>query len=130
MDPEHHQAVAIVESQSAFGQTRFEKNYLFHVVPLSVPGSSEIPTAYSLEQNYPNPFNPTTTIRYGLPQRSFVLLRIFNALGQQVAIVEQGEQQAGFHETRFDGTGLSSGVYFCRLQAGEFMATKKLLLIR
>ncbi len=80
--------------------------------------------------NYPNPFNPSTTIRYGLPLRSMVTLTVFNALGQQVAILEQGEKDAGYHEVRFDGTGLASGVYFYRLRAGDLVQTRTLLLIQ
>ena len=89
-----------------------------------------LPEKFVLEQNYPNPFNPSTTIRYGLPQKSAVQLTIFNTLGQQVATIVQGEQEAGNHEVRFDGSNLSSGVYFYRLQAGEFVQTRKLLLLR
>ena len=89
-----------------------------------------LPISYALEQNYPNPFNPSTTIRYGMPHKSAVQLTVFNTLGQQVATLVQGEQEAGYHEVRFDGSGLSSGVYFYRLQAGDFVQTRKLLLIR
>jgi hypothetical protein len=89
-----------------------------------------IPGKYSLDQNYPNPFNPTTTIRYGLPNRSHVTLAVFNTLGQQVAILQNGEQDAGFHEVQFDGSRLASGVYFYRIQAGEFVHTSKMLLMK
>jgi hypothetical protein len=89
-----------------------------------------IPTEYELRQNFPNPFNPSTSIRYGLPHKSAVLLTVFNTVGQQVAILVQGEQEAGYHEVRFDASNLSTGVYLCRLTAGSFVQTRKLLLLR
>lgn len=92
--------------------------------------AEEKPTDFSLSQNYPNPFNPSTSIRYGLPQKSPVHLAVFNTLGQQVALLVEGEQEAGYHEVHLDGTGLSSGVYFYRMTAGEYVATKKLLVLR
>jgi hypothetical protein len=88
------------------------------------------PVCYALEQNYPNPFNPSTVIRYSLPQTSSVTLAVFNSIGQQVATLVQGEREAGYLEVRFDATGLSSGVYFYQLQAGNYVATKKLLLLK
>lgn len=88
------------------------------------------PGAYRLDQNYPNPFNPSTTIRYGLPTKSQVMLSVFNILGQHVATLVKESQDAGYHDVRFDGSGLSSGVYFYRLQAGDFIQTKRLLLLR
>jgi hypothetical protein len=88
------------------------------------------PGTFALEQNYPNPFNPSTTICYGLPSRSHVSLTVFNTLGQKVATLVQGEQEAGYHELVFDASGLASGVYLYRLQAGEFVQTKWLLLLR
>jgi uncharacterized repeat protein (TIGR02543 family) len=91
---------------------------------------SALPKDLSLLQNYPNPFNPSTTIRYGLPHKSQVSLMVYNTLGQLVSQLVQGEQEPGYHEVRFDGTGLSSGVYFYRLQAGDFVQTRKLLLLR
>jgi YD repeat-containing protein len=93
-------------------------------------GRADILTTYSLSQNYPNPFNPSTTIRYVLPNRSHVMLTVFNTLGQQVALLENDEQEAGYHEIKFDGSGFSSGVYFYRLRAGTYVETKKLLLVR
>jgi hypothetical protein len=93
-------------------------------------GGSNSPTIYSLEQNYPNPFNPSTTIRYGLPNRSHVTLTVFNTLGQQVSVLQNEEQEAGYHEVEFDGKILSSGVYFYRIQAGDFVQTKRLLLLK
>jgi hypothetical protein len=88
------------------------------------------PRAAELLQNYPNPFNPSTTIRYALPQRSRTTLTVFNTLGQQVATLVNDTQEAGNHDVRFDGSGLASGVYFYRLTAGEYVNTKKLLVIK
>jgi hypothetical protein len=85
---------------------------------------------FALSQNYPNPFNPSTTIRYGLPNRSHVTLTVFNTLGQQVATLVNGEMEAGYHEIQFDAKGLSSGVYLYRMQTGSHIATKKLILLR
>jgi hypothetical protein len=93
-------------------------------------GRSRIPTAFGLEQNYPNPFNPSTTIHYGLPNKTDAQLSVFNTLGQQVARLVNGDMEAGYHEVKFNGSGLSSGVYFYRLQAGSFVETRKLILVR
>ena len=82
---------------------------------------ARVPETFELSQNYPNPFNPSTTIRYGLPSRSHVTLTVFNTLGQQVATLVQGEQEAGFHESVFDASGLASGVYLYRLTAGSYV---------
>jgi len=95
-----------------------------------VEGIELLPRHIVLGQNYPNPFNPSTTIRYGLPTRSQVTLTVFNTVGQQVAQFQNGEQEAGYHEVKFEGRGLSSGVYFYRLRAGDFLETKRFLLLR
>jgi photosystem II stability/assembly factor-like uncharacterized protein len=92
------------------------------------PGN--MPLQVTLSQNYPNPFNPSTTIHYSLPHSSHVTLTIYTTLGQQVAKLVNEQQQAGYHDAEFRGDGLASGVYFYRLQAGEYSATKKLLLLR
>jgi hypothetical protein len=98
---------------------------------VSVPGVSEtIPSRFSMSQNYPNPFNPSTTIRYGLPHKSVVRLAVYNTLGQQVAVLVQGEEEGGFHEVAFDASRLSSGIYLYRLTTGDFAQSRKLLLLR
>lgn len=98
---------------------------------VSVPeASGTAPSRFSLSQNYPNPFNASTIIRYGLPHRSQVLLILFNPLGQQVALLAHGEQEAGFHDVAFDASGLSSGMYFYRLSAGSYVHSRKFVLVR
>ena len=88
------------------------------------------PTEYALLQNYPNPFNPTTTIRYTLPAQSQVTLKIFNAIGQEIATLVDAVQDAGARAVTFDASGLSSGLYLYRLQAGSFVETRSMILMR
>jgi len=88
------------------------------------------PASYALSQNYPNPFNPSTTIQFSLAQESHVDLVVFNALGERVATLENGELPPGSYSRRFDGTRFASGVYIYRLRAGDFSATQKMLLLR
>jgi hypothetical protein len=95
-----------------------------------VPGEGTVPREFSLRQNYPNPFNPTTEIRFELPRTSAVLLEVFNAAGQRVGILAEGERSAGMYTVRFDASNLSSGPYFYRLRAGGYVETKKALLVR
>ncbi len=92
--------------------------------------SGRIPGTTVLEQNYPNPFNPLTAIRYGLPRSMHVSLTVYNALGQQVAELANGEQEAGMHEVRFNGNTCASGIYLCRLTAGDAVRSIRLLLLR
>ncbi len=89
-----------------------------------------IPLHYSLEQNYPNPFNPSTTIEYTIPQNGFVSLKVFNVLGKEVATLVNGQNESGKHEVDFDATSLNSGVYFYRIESGNFVETKKLVLLK
>ncbi len=88
------------------------------------------PDAFSLEQNYPNPFNPATTISFSLPSKSFVSMKVFNVIGIEVATVVSEELPAGNYTMQWHADGLSSGVYFYRLQAGSFSETKKLILLK
>jgi hypothetical protein len=88
------------------------------------------PTAYGLFQNYPNPFNPTTEIAYDLPKGMHVTLTVYDVLGKQVAVLVNGIQPAGQQTVRWNASGVASGVYYYRLQAGDFSAVKKMMLSR
>jgi len=89
-----------------------------------------LPKVFSLAQNYPNPFNPTTTIKFSLPKTTEVRLKVFNLLGFEVANLVNGRVQSGSHLIEFDASDLVSGVYFYRLEAGSFVQTKRLLLLK
>lgn len=90
----------------------------------------EIPSETSLEQNYPNPFNPTTEIGFRIVNFGLVTLKVFDVLGREVATLVNEQLQPGTYERSFNGSGLSSGIYFYRLQAGDFSATRKLMLLK
>jgi photosystem II stability/assembly factor-like uncharacterized protein len=102
----------------------------FEISLTSVERQSEFPNVFSLAQNYPNPFNPATLIRYAVPIRSHVTLTVFNILGQAVAELVNCETEVGYYSVRFEAEGLASGMYLYRLQAGDFMAVRKLLVLR
>ncbi len=85
---------------------------------------------FTLHQNYPNPFNPSTTISFTLSSRSSVSVKIFDLLGREMATVLSGQLSAGMYSRQWNASGMPSGVYFCRLSAGSFVETKKMLLVR
>ena len=91
---------------------------------------SSLPMTFFLRQNYPNPFNPVTTIKYALPRDCYVSLEVYNSLGQKVATLVDGEQKAGYKSVRWDAGSLSSGIYFYRIQAGDFMQTRKMIMLK
>ena len=92
--------------------------------------SSQIPASFNLHQNYPNPFNPSTIIRFDIPSGELVSLKIYNSLGQEVANLVNKELTAGSYEYIFDGSDLSSGVYFYTLKTKDFIDSKKMLLVK
>ncbi len=96
----------------------------------SVENEGTIPQSFFVEQNYPNPFNPATAIRFGLPRESQVSIRVFNLIGQQVATVFEGKKQAGTHTLAFDATNLSSGVYIYRVQSGNLVESRRMVLLK
>ncbi len=91
---------------------------------------NNFPSQFYLSQNYPNPFNPSTTIQYELPKSSMVVLKVYDVLGREVETLVNERQSPGIHSVYFNASGLNSGVYFYRLEAGQFSLTKKLMLIK
>jgi hypothetical protein len=92
--------------------------------------SGEVPEKYSLSQNYPNPFNPTTNIKFALPKSGFTSLKVYDAMGREVASLMNSKLEAGVYTADFNASNLSSGVYFYKLISGEFSEVKKLTLIK
>ncbi|MCI0515972.1 metallophosphoesterase [candidate division KSB1 bacterium] len=135
----------------AFGKSRFTTAKLFYYrvkyrdqnlkwsawsnitafsVPTNVEKLNQIPKAFELGQNYPNPFNPVTVIDYQLPRDCHVLIKVFDALGQELATLVNAQQPAGTHQVEFDAAGLSNGTYYYRLQAAEFEAIRRMVLVK
>ena len=98
--------------------------------PLTAAAPAAAPAAFALAQNYPNPFNPATTIQFSLPREAHVTLALYNLIGQRVMSLVDGVRAPGTYSVRVDGSHLASGVYLCRLEAGTFVSTKKLVNLR
>jgi hypothetical protein len=108
--------------------------YEFSTVAPTVPVieiTGEIPEKYDLMQNFPNPFNPETKIRFALPEKSFVVLKVYNVLGQLVEkVIDNRQLDAGVHQVTFDGSRLASGIYFYRIEAGKYTQTKRMVVLK
>lgn len=89
-----------------------------------------IPIDFSLSQNYPNPFNPVTKINYSIPSASHVSLKIYDILGNEISVLENGYKNAGYYTVNFDGSNLASGVYIYRIVSGSYVSSKKLILLK
>jgi Secretion system C-terminal sorting domain len=100
------------------------------VTGITKGSNSVVPGSFSLNQNYPNPFNPSTLISYSIPKAQLVTLKVYNVLGQHVATLVNEQQSAGSHQINFDASKLSSGVYLYKLESGNFVQTKKMMLLK
>jgi aminopeptidase N len=139
LTPEEYYLVTLnVQPKSGFGQTSLKKCFQFYKVISGVePEPSGLPKEFALGQNYPNPFNPLTVIKYTIAGArgqglgvSGVSLVVYDVLGREVAVLVNERKAPGTYQVTFDGSGLSSGVYFYRLEAGNFLQTKKLVLLK
>ena len=90
----------------------------------------ETPARYWLGPNRPNPFRPSTVVQFSLPKTSHVAIKVYDTRGREVATIVHGDLAAGLHAEVFSAEGLSSGVYFCRMQAGQFVQTRKMVVLR
>ncbi len=102
----------------------------FSEVPTSVENESNIPYTFELNQNYPNPFNPTTQIKYSVAERGNVSLKVYDMLGREVATLVNTTKNAGSYEINFNASSLASGVYIYKIQAGNFIDSKKMMLLK
>jgi hypothetical protein len=127
---------AAIDPDNAISEIHEDNNVGF--VPLRVSGAvgvedevhQALPELYVLEQNYPNPFNPTTVIPYVVPERSHVMLTVYDFLGRTVATLVNEFREAGRHHVVFNTKGLATGMYLYRLQAGHVSITKKMIAIK
>lgn len=92
--------------------------------------TGKIPTDYELKQNYPNPFNPTTTIEYSIPEKSYVIINVYNAIGQKISTIVEGIREKGVYRYTFDAQKLQSGVYIYKLETNTKQLTRKMLLLK
>ena len=121
--------VATVQETGTIGSWALVDNLTLGGVT-DVEQISGLPENFSVQQNYPNPFNPSTLIEYSIPEQSFVDLKVYDILGNEVATLVNEEQSAGVYRADFTGADLTSGVYFYTIKAGNFVETKKMVLMK
>ena len=92
--------------------------------------SGDVNSGYTLEQNFPNPFHTSTTIRFSVPCRTHVVLKVFDHLGREVTVLVNKDFTPGTYEESFDGKHLSKGIYYYQMQAGEFIQARKIVLLK
>ena len=127
---------AMIDPGNTITEIHEENNIGF--IPLKVQGTTGIsdeskyivPALYKLEQNYPNPFNPATTIKYLIPESGLVTLKVYDILGREIVTLVDDYKPAGKYKTEFNARSLPSGVYFYKIQAGSFVETKKMILLK
>ncbi len=123
-----------VETDQAWNGSNLENSYrytfTYQTGATAIENDNTMVKKFELSQNYPNPFNPTTIINYSVPTSSLVTIKVYDVLGREIAKLVNEQKTAGTYSVQFNGSALSSGVYFYRMQAGDFVQTKKLLLMK
>jgi hypothetical protein len=122
--------VGTMRAGSTIIEAGFLLDTLFRQTILSIAEDKRVPRENVLHQNYPNPFNPTTNIQFSIVNRQLTIVKVYDVLGREVSTIVNEVKESGTYTVQFDASGLSSGVYFYHIQAGDFAATKKLLLLR
>jgi len=126
-----HIAQYILVGQPTGSTTVYVDNFYFYNSTTDIKEIiGAMPSDYALEQNYPNPFNPSTLISYSIPQNSFVTLKVYDVIGNEVAVLVNQTQSAGKYEVRFDASNLSNGVYMYSIKTDNFNSTKKMILMK
>ena len=121
----------LLRLNNILNNTSYSNKYFYIATGTSIDNdNNKIIGDYYLEQNYPNPFNPITQITFALPKASIVELKVFDILGQEISTLIKEEKSTGIYKINFNGSNLPSGVYFYRLQAGDFVETKKMILLK
>ena len=122
--------VGSAEFENTILEAGFLVDTLFRPAVVGVQEDGALPQVFALEQNYPNPFNPSTTIRFALPKRTRLSLRLYNVLGQEVRTLIDDERPAGYHQVVLQARGLASGVYVYRMVAADVVMTRKLIVLK
>jgi hypothetical protein len=117
---------------SDFDKWNFGENFIVNVIdqPVNVEKENLLPEGFVLQQNYPNPFNPVTKIQYAMGNSQFVSLKVYDILGNEIATLVNEEKSSGEYEVDFYTEGLTSGIYLYKLEAGNFIQTKKMVLLK
>ncbi len=122
----------IGKSVSAVNQLQIGFWYVYQQQTITAVEDDQttIPTVFKLEQNYPNPFNPSTIIKFAVPEKSNVVIKIYDILGSEIVTLVNEEMDAGWYQRSFNANGYSSGIYLFRMEAGNYVNTKKMILLR
>ncbi|MBI2428278.1 MAG: T9SS type A sorting domain-containing protein [Ignavibacteriales bacterium] len=124
------QSVKVISSREDVTAANRPKLILKYSIVNRVGNNPVQPIEFALHQNYPNPFNPATTIRYSIPVSGHVSLKVFDVLGNEIATLVNSVKSAGTFRQEWNASGVPSGLYFYRLQAGNLVSTKKMLLVK